>query len=381
MGQILKKCYYFSSIPQIDKFLEIFGNNYDNPFPGRGISIALTSNELTDWLAPEFYSRITQFLESFGQHVLHCGFFLNFGTATTNDSYYKLVKLLEALPNLQNLIIADLAHYQPYPTLKRLPPIWKNLQSLKFVSVGSTLYNAIICDNNSVSKLIIEKSSFVINMEGDINLNCRFENLEQLELKGCTWNEIKMLSLSKFLNYRPMKKFHLQFYPGTLSSAIHWTDLFEVLSQTFNETLRELVLVIPEETEEEGLKRILKESRKSRLNMKKLRKLDLTVKNDCSFDFLLGMSESLEWLRICVDKWKWSNASKEMLKVKRRQTLKIVGYQERLYKSNIWKLFPKLKTVVLSGWGWNTKGYSYNRLEWRNNKSRSSLFRRKSRIS
>lgn len=347
VGKVVKKCYSFASIQQIDQFLFKFGSCYHdniNPFPGRGVSIVFTSTQLADQIAPIFYHLLALFLDTFGRFILHCEFMLHLNTDKSNVAYVKLLEFLESLPKLKTLIIHNLNPSPCSPTLKRLSLNLRHLQSLKFVYVSSTVCNAIIRDNWQIKKLYIAKPSFDIYT--DINLHGGFENLEQLVLRGCNWKEIQKLSTSNLLNDWPVKKFHLELD----TNSFQWFDLFEVLSKSFNETLEELVLFLPEITNKADMKQILKGSRDTRLVMPNMKKFSMELENECSFDFLLGMNESLEWLRINAGKWRTTKFSEESEEVKRKQILKIWGYQDKLYESNIWKYFPKLKAVELDCW-------------------------------
>ncbi len=346
-GKVIKKCYTFQTIRKIDEFLYKFGSCYReniNPFPGRGICIFLTYAQLTDDFAPVFYRLLALFLDTFGRFIFHCEFLLHLNTDKTNEAYCKIIEFLGSLPNLKNLIIHNLNPNPSSPTLKRLSLNLRHLQSLKFVYVSSTVCNAIIRDNWQIRKLYISKPSFDIYT--DLNLFGGFENLEQLVLRGCNWKEIQKLSLSNLLNDWPVKRFHLELD----TNSFQWVDLFEVLSKSFNETLEELVLFLPEITHKTDMKQILKGSLETRLVMPKLKKLNMEVENEFSFDFLLGMNKSLEWLRINQEKWKRRRGAKENVEIERQQILKIWGYHDKLYKSNVWTLFPKLKTVEFDCW-------------------------------
>lgn len=338
VGEIIAKCFNFSSLrtQQIIKFISEFGScnfKHSSIFLGRGVSITFEEGSTYDLFETEFYPLLTDFLETFGQHVFHFKIAFNYCTKS-REFYNKVIELLTALPNLQTIQITDVgtSATNPIPTLRRLPT-WKNLISVKFSNVCTSLSNAIICDAVTLKKLCIKRHAFKRCTISDLNLSGGFEYLEQLELWDCNWEELRTLNLSSY----PLKR--LQFdYKQVSSMRISWLELFQFISEKFGQTLQELVLILPKLSEEEG-KRFKEESQVARLNLPKVKKVNLAARKDCSFDFLLGMSESLEWLHICAEKWQ---------KMLVNGIVNIVAYHDKINDSNVWELFPKLKTVEMS---------------------------------
>lgn len=90
------------------------------------------------------------------------------------------------------------------------------------------------------------------------------------------------------------------------------------------------------------------DNREARMNVPNAKRLNLVVENDCCFDFVLGMKTSLDYLYIFAHTWEsYMSLDCRGKKRKRNETLKIWGYHNKMNKSNIWVLFPKLKEVEL----------------------------------
>lgn len=89
-----------------------------------------------------------------------------------------------------------------------------------------------------------------------------------------------------------------------------------------------------------------------RLKLPKVKILEVSISSMFSLDFLLGMTENLEELKIegkIGFRLEKENSSKEenteIELIERNQIINFIGYQERMLESNIWNMFPKLKKI------------------------------------
>ncbi len=279
----------------------------------------------------------------------NCSFYFSSDLSrnTLEYSFSQMISLFDSFSCLRNLTISNLGSPYRIPTVLTKPKHIENLESLTLRFVSTSFANAIVDENEHISKLTIYVSS--------VNLARSFVNLTELELFQCSWEEFKVLSDCNLPNWS-LKRLVLKFNTG-----VDWSSLLEILSVRFSETLEELELaVLYEEIEEVNMKKINEDSLVCRLNLQKIKKIHLAVSNYSTFDFLLGMTDNLQYLRISwkVETEEWERSSK----IDKATKLEILGYRRKLYKSNVWMFFPKLKTVTFDGW--NINSYAYSRREW-----------------
>ncbi len=94
---------------------------------------------------------------------------------------------------------------------------------------------------------------------------------------------------------------------------------------------------------------ILNDSLSCRLNLSKVRKLEIKMSDEASLDFILGVQKTLQDLTITfTGSW---NATVETARSK--QTIKFFWRDEtekresKVLRSNIWELVPRLETVCI----------------------------------
>lgn len=372
MFQFIPESYEFSSTDEIDKFLNKFKSSIQNPFFGETI-VLLVPPIFANYNHVEytFYEKVSILLNLFGKYVANCQIHLTSLSDLTLDSqltYLNLIDILWTLPNLKHLSIIkyDNILIDQIENL-RTPPTLKKLESLSMHSVSGAICNEIVRNNLQVSTLVIEQARH--NLQDAGYLIHPFENLVNLELIWCNWNEIGCLKDFN-LNFLKLKTLKLKYFSVVEDNYPDLLDVFNILSTKFGENLEELELAFPEITGEENKSKIVNDMLEFRLELPKVKKIDLTVKNDFTFDFLLGMSDSLESLRITSFAARQRGMySENYLKAKCNETIQLLSCYDKLYRSNIWKLLPKLKSVELCD-GFNFS-WSYNRHDQRKTKTRT----------
>lgn len=354
VSHLLRKSYEFSSISRTEKFLEIFGNPRINPFIGNTIRIIITPIQLSDNDFDLHHSLITTLLQNFGHHIFYCQIYSSSNTTSyqAEQLYIKLVEWLWNAPTLRHLAIKfPNSNELHQPRHINLPPMLNNLQSLTLEHVSGSFANALIGNNLHLSKLIINCS---LQSIGRIDRHYNFENLESVEL-SVNARELKDIIVPSW-NF---KNFNLKVVPYSLVGFSHYShcvgrdmgcnQILDFLHAKFDSIVDELEIYLSCEPSVEKVNELIHDSLASRLNLSKIRKLNLTVENICAADFLLGVKDTLEvlnitWKVIYVNNW----GIGYLKEVKQKQQLQVLGYEEKMYESNIWEFFPKLKTVTLN---------------------------------
>ncbi len=346
VSRLLRNSYKFFSILKTEKFLELFGKHSSNPFVGRTITILPTPLDVPNRGFGLYHSLTTTFMQSFGPHISQCEFahIINRTANEEEQIYYKLVEWLGNTQNLRHLCITFSGlngRYYP-PDLTALPKL-TNLETLVLGGVSGSFAYAIVGNNLHISKL-----SMVSSLR---NFNCDdFQygpgKLKYLELT--VW----VCELKNFVVPRwPFNKLKLNIVPvavtGYIGRFVPWCEIFGFLQTKFGTIVDELDINFTSTDSPSKLHTLLKDSLTCRFNFTKIKKLDLGIENLCVFDFLLGIKDTLELLSIT---WKGRHMENNMgsgyyKEAKRIQHLQILGFEQNLYESNIWDLFPKLEVV------------------------------------
>lgn len=363
VSHLLRESHDFSSITKTEKFLEVFGNLADNPFIGRTITIMVTPFKVPDNHFDLYHSLITTLLQTFGHHIFYCTIY-----SISNENSYEVERLymyqvewLCNLPNLRHLGIKFPNNKELHqPHIMKWPPVLKKLQSLTSKHVSGSFANAIIGNNLHVSKLIIHSS---LHNLGRVDLHYNFEKLESLELlvNAIDLKDIIVPSWNCGTFKLKVRPYGLTgFSRDSFSIKIEqkWHEIFDVLRTKFGSIVDELDVSLFGGYTLESVKQCVQDSVTSRLKLAKIKKLDLTWENMCACDFLLGVKDTLEELNI---QWQYdvythppTYASYRALKPE----LKFLGYVHKMYESNIWELFPKLKVLTIN---FPDRIYQYNR--------------------
>ncbi len=90
-----------------------------------------------------------------------------------------------------------------------------------------------------------------------------------------------------------LKLLKLKYYSVADDTSPDWLEVFYILTTKLGKNLEYLELCFPEITKEESKSKVVNDMLEFRLELPKVKKMNLTVKNDVTFDFLLGMSNSL----------------------------------------------------------------------------------------
>ncbi len=267
--------------------------------------------------------------------------------------FKNVVKTLFLMPNLKKLRIEYEDRLKFVPMASLSAPMLPNLETLEFSFVCTPFCDTVIVENTHITNLVLAMSN--------AHLLHPFENLKELELYHCNMDEIEGLKNYNGLKW-PLNKLTLRF-----DDKVDWAELLDFLSTKCGGTLEELVLsTYHQETKEPEENKIRTDCHIGRLNCPKLRKLKLCTANYSSFNFLLGTANSLEHLHV---EWKLKKTKRLKKRLEQMCTeadledVQILEYRQTLYSSNIWMLFPKLKTVSLDGYDMSSK-QMYARNEW-----------------
>lgn len=356
---LLRSSFEIPTEDRVDSFLARFGNSSRNPCFGRTILLTMTPYDMTPHPDKVYYQKIVLLLQKFGTYIRNCIFHEALCMDKHEPAYSIIINLLHLMPNLKHLELINQTIQTCVAHTVVGPPKLSKLRSIIFYSVFTPVCNAIIAENSQISRLIAVHPSY---NEHVFNLTYPypFEHLEQLELSFWSWKEMRILGSSKNAMW-PLKKLKLHFHehPNIDCEPVTWLELFDILSKCFGETLEELDVNLPLIHGAPELHQIQNDSRSNILRLPKLKKLDLTVKNPAMFGFLLGTAESLEHLRITV-----RTSEDKLRKFLRNRNKQVVQLWEvnNLLISNIWSIFPKLKTVRFCVWHLPTR--SCNRREW-----------------
>ncbi len=78
-----------------------------------------------------------------------------------------------------------------------------------------------------------------------------------------------------------------------------------------------------------------------------IRRLSLRIEGLFYLDFIKPMEGSLEHLDIIGMDFKECGTKEDVARVKKEQIIELVGFEERIQDSNVWKFFRKLETVTV----------------------------------
>lgn len=246
------------------------------------------------------------------------------------------------MTNLQELTInycpSISASFLPQNQPQSLPPQLKHLRRLDITSfVRREIYNNIpdwswleVCN---LRELIV------------------LENLEVLRItifnkKGAEFFE----NITS-----PLKKLEVQYH--CKNNDVRLFQVFTSLSGVlFSNTFENLTMSFRVGNELSAHFQVMQDSFNGSLNFPKVRKFWINIQNMFCLDFLLGMQENLEVLSIgCEFRQLESNKYGEfnldekakIELIKSNQIVKFPGYEDKMLDSNIWSMFPKLKTMNL----------------------------------
>lgn len=192
-------------------------------------------------------------------------------------------------------------------------------------------------------------------------------NLKQLSLQISSVEEFeRMNELTVKWN---LEKLYLDFDKNV--GFIDWPVIIKLVKNKWADSLVNLMINLPQaKTNEEKLQLLTSLSSENiQLDLPNVKRLKLIISNQIRIDFILPMKDKIEVFEIgflyeCARSTKAEIEQAESS----NQVLQIVGYEERLYESNIWKLFPKLERIQV----WNEESvpickYSVEHLYTRDN--------------
>ncbi len=296
-----------------------------NPLFGRWIILDVTNDQgYKNW--------ITKLLELYGKEVWYCcTSWYVYSTTIGKEVCSELSTWLGLMPNLKFLNVQGPEKVKclsrkdllgnPIPKLEKL-------EMLDFDETNGLILSEMLRVNNHVKVLRMANISSGVNLEVGRSLS----NLKDFSPMPSKMGD-KMLE--QFGHHRKqLNKLYL----------VHASKYFGKMERDWGSTLTELDLRDPFGKEKAT---ILRESRDLRLNLPGIRRLSVWIKGLFYLDFIKPMEGSLEHLEIIGRDFKKCGTKEDMARVKKEQSIELVGFEKRMKESNIWKLFGKLETVKM----------------------------------
>ncbi|CAL8124051.1 unnamed protein product [Orchesella dallaii] len=338
----------FSESGQIEKFLDEMGSFTDNPFPGRCIEISYSfTNDEVKRPEPDdnFWPNAEKLLERFGQHVWYA--FITYDCGRNNDPFATNVEVnlrncLAKLPNLKKLYLdPEIFSSVPYLNIDgtqrelgvrqrvmnyfRLNPLepMKNLEtlSLGYSSANYIHYEMLRCNCSTLKRVDFGKYVF--------NHGFQFPNLEEANIRVETLNNLDQLdcfpvTMKKISIERAYRSRYRNDNPRhSPLSQFSFERVFRKLER-FGKTLQLLELDVNLSPPPSAYKPLLPA----------LERLTISV-HGCA-DFLLELKNLKYLVMVKYDSNQWEGTR-----------VKLHGFGNKMYESNIWKLMPALETLVV----------------------------------
>lgn len=306
-----------------------------NPFLGRKITVCTRSS--TNYLM--------QVLQIYGQHVWCL-------KISDHEIIHveRLYNFLSALPNLRRLEIHDWARYNKNTAFTQLP-LLPNLETFK-------------------GKLEVAMQSGIVNANPSI-VNLQLNIRTYADLQPVDFPYVKNLKIGVFSKLRPLNlntpmlsKLNVYFRDelydfGKLTRKdyfLRWQRIFNFINRNWGnaEQLADVELELPGFSSFITTCSNLSRAANYRLTLKNVENLKLLMRSPCSLDFLLPMCKSLKKLRVRIVYFsgkldRSQGIYRSLEAAKKVQRIQILGFEERLYESNIWEKFPNLHEVVFEG--------------------------------
>lgn len=338
----LCKNYYFTHRQQILKFIDHFKNTHssnDNPFIGKYISVSFLSTGISDFRP--FATEFSKILQKYGQKVCSFKIIFGFHTGNTVEPHQCIVKWLNCTPNLENLMITFLAvlssRNDPQIHVVQTP---RRIMFLKKLIIH-TCRPRIQSDDDLCDWSWIER----YNLSQIIEVQ---ENLEYLKIDMVNKADIEILG--KVVS--PLKT--LIACCACKQGDINLSQICNILSEKFSNSLENLTIQFLDVITKTSVRtKIIRDSFHERMNLPKVRKIEMQIFSPICLDFLLGMKESLEELTIKTDtkRYSYEDFSKEERTeiefLKCSQIVKYLGFEDEIGESNIWSIFPKLRKISI----------------------------------
>ncbi len=244
--------------------------------------------------------------------------------------WYCNLNVVFRFSNLKYLSVNS-AGIQSYPLnmFERSPlPKLEILEVLNLIRLDSSTASELIRRNSHVEFLTISHSDV------DSNVGGRLTNLKGYSTKRSTGGDEILV---RFGNIWQIKKVAIEQtrYMGAI-------QLFQSLHD-WADTLNDLYLEDPFSRDENST---LTQSKTLRLELPNVRRLSIQSFYPFFMDFVLPLSNALEHLEIYVHA-RWYKENKDWIKVKKQQTIELVGFREKMHLSNIWNFFRNMKTIEL----------------------------------
>lgn len=345
-----------SALSFLQHFDSTHANTERNPFIGRKIQVCTRFAGLYVLEVLQKYGRYVWSLKISDQESIHVG---------------RLGMFLSTMPNLRRIEILDWSRvvYMANNGVMRLPSL-PNVDTFKG-KLEVALLSGIVHDNPSIVNLQLNIKTYRDLTPVD------FPHVKHLKLK--LYSKLRQIclntpQLSKLIvhwehdlfGYKNMKRRDYLF---------QWQRIFTFINRNWGqlEKLAEVELELPGFKSLYSICKNLERAAFYRLELQKVEKLNLVMHSPCSLDFILPMRESLKSLRVRIVYYsgmldKSKGISKTLELAKARQRIKVLGFEDRLYSSNIWEMFPKLQKVVLEGHlKYATQAYPYRYAQKRTN--------------
>lgn len=312
-----------------------------HPFPSKRLIVKDCFDESLLDNSVSFANTLNVLAKYFGSDVDHLEYHFKFSDQHSSDisEYWPLVKKwISRLSNLKSLTVviphsensADVLQLPQY--LSRHPfPHFDNLVKLRSKHAIFPWVDAVLFANPQLEDIELYQEGRHKNASWNMH---NLSKLTCLKLNVSKPSQLQILTTVKW----ELTKLTITTL-GEKDQPLNLPELFHVL-ENFEKTLTDLTLKIKVDGYDET-------SDKMYLRLPKLTHLEISFLGETdyiSYDFLLPLT-SLTKLNL-TGLGSSSNDVREPIRI--GEVIQLRGYLDRLYDSNIWSFFPKLKTVQAS---------------------------------
>lgn len=347
-------CFYFQPT-RANQFIDAFQNSHSvvqqkNPFLGRLVHFEITLDPVNEEV--EFVFAVEKILRLFGHSILFV--FLIITSKRSSISAYDYLKVREymtCLPNLRYLYIrlntfkarnlsAEFINRHPLPRLKYLTVLE-------------------VCDlNGPVLEEIVDKNKHVIyfGMHTQSSLKQQLcEDITNLEGVAVEYEGQSNVPITNCVGSRKnLKLLQMQQRYAEFDMSLN----FQYLKTNFAEFLLDLTLELLFPVNQQKLHA---ECQNLRLELPNLRRLAIQFSGLHSLDFMVLLKSLEVFELLLVSKQHVENYAMYQRLIASEQVIQFVGFEEKMYDSNIWGILEKLKKVKVY-FGEKSRCYDYTRL-------------------
>lgn len=308
------------------------------------MSIYAQNNDDEEYI--DFVQGMSRLTQKYGSHIHDFSFF-NAITFLVADAA-KLEDWLVHMPNLKTLNIdIDLRvltrHWDEYEAQVRRNPFPKLecLKSLILRGVSVRMFKRLIQANNHITLLRLENCPSKYNL-----FTISFPNLKSLDLSivSSSSNEMFENLSCRQVEWRLQS---LRLFFETYSCFPGFQKIFQIIQSKFANTLQCINLNVPTANYLTDPAEIWRESTEFRLQLPHLKEIDLAIGNPISLDFLLPMKNTLETMKFNL-KYEWMKSNKKGIQSQGRTIVQFFGFEDNIWKSNIFSLFTKVEKIGIS---------------------------------